>query len=626
MKTIVITPQRTASIRTLVITVILVIITFACAAAVHGIDYSADNSSLSARGFIERFFDSSVIIPNGDPLLSVREISESLNDNPPNNPLDILSDGFDLYKADDHYYDVRIGGFDLPDPKVPDVTLQPRMITFIDSYIANLSTEDVMIEIEQGTGMIMLNRDSNGQPVEPYAAPKDMYSIGFQVVPNQNILKDDHVEYGYLVYDTQSASLLSNYVFSIQDSLSDSPTYLEDPIFFMKSLGDGTVGDRYFLSMPATGDYYVMDESFDRVTNDDGSYKTQLFECRVGIRMVVDLLKHAGAMGKEWEGAVLIPPRLTIAPNRPDCIRDILGLTQQDVASLVWAGDLMPPITIEKNLSYPLLYNSPYLDISRTSNAPFICITSQPAVTTTVKQGDINESLSVSAFATCNSVLAYQWYSIKMADTASAMPTPGATEMPIPDVSAVPIPGATDRILSIPDDLTYFNSRPYYFYCIISTADGSDSVMSAIATVNVLADSPVDNIVELNPSVASAPAGTKFIVQASLKTGFPFDRLADLRFSIQFDSDIIRLDDIKSLTGNAVERQGGNDVVLNGFVSNARECDLVLLTFTVLDDTKIGTIDLVNVTAKIVCFYRLDWFFLDIPYTVVPAVVNDNSA
>ena len=657
MKTIFTTPRGSTSIRALMITVILVIIsTFACAAAAHGIEYSGDNPSLSNREILERFFftttnsvvnnplprgsekndslnDNSINTPNDNAVLSTREISDSLNDNPLDTPSDkVLSnlrdikgpayfnplenplDGpnIDNRKFCDYYFDVRIGGFDLPDPKIPNVNLQPRMINYIDTYIANLGTMNTCIEVLPGTGMIMLTRNSKGESVEPYPAPKDMYSIGYQLKkPSNDALNS------CLIYDITSATSYYNLL-----AARTYPSALVPPMGYYKLVGgrsydsDYVENDRYFLLMPATGDYYVQDLSNNPVLGEDGSYKTEHFEqFRVEISITVDLLKYAGSMGKEWEGAVLIPPRLAVAPDFDVYLYDVFGLTPTMMESLEYPVDYYPSLLPDNNSNSTLLSSDQmYLDITRTSNAPFIYITSQPKANTTIVEGSISESLSDSANVTYNSALDYQWY------TYNKRYNTGVDDIAL----SSPIPGATNPKFIIPEDLTAFDSRPYYYYCMISTADGSDSVRSAIATVNVKGDSPEDNFIELKPSVTSAPTGTTFTVLASLKTGTHFDEFCQLSFGIKYDSAVLQLDDVQCLTGSIEEISGDNEVVITGAGLNVRDCDLVLLTFTVLDDTKIGTIDFINVSAEIHYAYRLGWFNLHIPYSVILAIVNDS--
>jgi Synergist-CTERM protein sorting domain-containing protein len=89
-----------------------------------------------------------------------------------------------------------------------------------------------------------------------------------------------------------------------------------------------------------------------------------------------------------------------------------------------------------------------------------ITIHTQPQANTTVTEGNITGSLSVSASVTHGATLAYQWYS-------------NATE----------ISGATNANFVIPATLTATGS-PYYYYCVVSAVNAV-SVASSVATVTV---------------------------------------------------------------------------------------------------------------------------------------------
>ena len=99
--------------------------------------------------------------------------------------------------------------------------------------------------------------------------------------------------------------------------------------------------------------------------------------------------------------------------------------------------------------------------------APVITIISQPAPNTTVTQGSISDSLSVSASVTQGATLTYQWYR-----NTTDSNTGGAIES-----------GATNSSFAIPTNLLNAGS-PYYFYCVVSTP-GAASVSSNVATVTV---------------------------------------------------------------------------------------------------------------------------------------------
>ncbi|MCL2080313.1 MAG: hypothetical protein FWH17_10875, partial [Oscillospiraceae bacterium] len=100
-----------------------------------------------------------------------------------------------------------------------------------------------------------------------------------------------------------------------------------------------------------------------------------------------------------------------------------------------------------------------------TVNAPVITINTQPADAAFV-QGEILGILNISASVTGGATLGYQWYS------NSTNSNSGGTL----------IPGATNASFTIPTDLM---EGTYYYYCIVSAANGAVSVPSDVATVTV---------------------------------------------------------------------------------------------------------------------------------------------
>ena len=95
---------------------------------------------------------------------------------------------------------------------------------------------------------------------------------------------------------------------------------------------------------------------------------------------------------------------------------------------------------------------------------PIITITEQPAATTNVAHGSITGSLTVSASATEDAMLSYQWYS----NTTNS------------NTGGTAITGATGSSFPIPTGLWV---GTHYYFCAVS-AYGS-SVRSNVAVVNV---------------------------------------------------------------------------------------------------------------------------------------------
>jgi len=94
---------------------------------------------------------------------------------------------------------------------------------------------------------------------------------------------------------------------------------------------------------------------------------------------------------------------------------------------------------------------------------PVITITAQPQ-STSVTEGSISGSLSVTASVTENATLSYQWYD----NTTN---------------SNTPINGATSSTYALPTTLT---EGTYYYYCVVSATGGATPVTSNVATVTVM--------------------------------------------------------------------------------------------------------------------------------------------
>ena len=100
-------------------------------------------------------------------------------------------------------------------------------------------------------------------------------------------------------------------------------------------------------------------------------------------------------------------------------------------------------------------------------NVYIITINTQPAAMTTVAQGSISGSLSVTATFIPDTTLSYQWYS----NTSNS------------NTGGTAISGATSASYTIPTDLT--EGTTYYYFCEVS-AVGATSVRSNVALVSVV--------------------------------------------------------------------------------------------------------------------------------------------
>ena len=116
-----------------------------------------------------------------------------------------------------------------------------------------------------------------------------------------------------------------------------------------------------------------------------------------------------------------------------------------------------------------------------------ITITTQPAPDTTVIEGSISGSLSVTASSTQGAALSYQWYS---------------NDMPNNSGGAV-IEGATKESFTIDATLT---AGTYYYYCLVSAA-GAVPVTTNVATVTVNPAIPTVTSVNISLSNVSVNKG-----------------------------------------------------------------------------------------------------------------------
>ena len=143
--------------------------------------------------------------------------------------------------------------------------------------------------------------------------------------------------------------------------------------------------------------------------------------------------------------------------------------------------------------------------------APVITITTQPAASTTVSEGSITGSLSVTATANKDNVtLTYQWY----ANSTNS------------NSNGTAITDATNATFPIPTNLTHAGS-PYYYYCIVNAVGGAIPATSTVAVVTV--DGVGVNTID-NPVMTVYPNPT---------TGVLYILMSDMRYQT---SDIVIYD------------------------------------------------------------------------------------
>ncbi len=127
-----------------------------------------------------------------------------------------------------------------------------------------------------------------------------------------------------------------------------------------------------------------------------------------------------------------------------------------------------------------------------TTLPPVITIDTQPQ-SIAVTQGNINESLSITASSSNNGTIDYQWYSC---------PGPDKTQETL-------IPGAAEASFSLPVDLS---EGTYYYFCRLTAAntDGSDTADSDVVTVTVNPTPILNALLSITPpaSVSGITNGT----------------------------------------------------------------------------------------------------------------------
>ncbi len=132
-----------------------------------------------------------------------------------------------------------------------------------------------------------------------------------------------------------------------------------------------------------------------------------------------------------------------------------------------------------------------------------ITITTQPAASTTVPEGDATRTLNIEATAPAGTALQYQWY------VNAAAQNSGGTA----------VASATSTTFTIPGTLT---PGTYYYYCVVS-AEGLQSVTSSVATVVVTGQViPVISIITqpaAATTVTEGDAAAKLDIDASVTEG-----------------------------------------------------------------------------------------------------------
>ena len=157
------------------------------------------------------------------------------------------------------------------------------------------------------------------------------------------------------------------------------------------------------------------------------------------------------------------------------------------------AGGYIQPTTAGSTVNASTIYLYE-LSTGGTPPAPVVTIGTQPAPSSSVTQGSIGGSLSVSASVTMGGTPSYAWYQ-----------RVGAANNPAIDLAI-----GTSAAVAIPTGLT---AGTYYFYCVVS-ASGAASVTSSVATV-VVAPPPVP-VITIDEQPAASMTFTVGAVSGSL--------------------------------------------------------------------------------------------------------------
>ena len=162
-------------------------------------------------------------------------------------------------------------------------------------------------------------------------------------------------------------------------------------------------------------------------------------------------------------------------------------------------------------------------------NRPGIEILTQPATATTITEGNISGSLSMTAvLRPSGGVPDYQWYS-----NTSAVNSGGA-----------PIAGATSSTFTIPTNLKAAGS-PYYYYCVAS-GPGVMSIASNVATVTVNPPANYNYYIYLTPEKTTIKAGETLYVDVMLLGSINYTQMAA---EIIYDANLLEFKGYDNLQG-----------------------------------------------------------------------------
>ena len=218
------------------------------------------------------------------------------------------------------------------------IAIEPGKTVTKTGKIENTGTLDAWIEIQRPT--IYLTHDEHNKIITPYAITPgsvnyDQYTAGYQVVA-----ANDSV-YNYVYYSIASIASYSAIYQPFEDSLVNTAAAIPPPILYFKTISTPT---RYFLVMPASGEYYKAKNDGTTTSPAWTQLKdTEQLDFAVTVSSILDLYKAGKEGGNEWNGAYMESAGLKVTQNIEEAVADTFGLAQPIYADLTWADDNMFP-------------------------------------------------------------------------------------------------------------------------------------------------------------------------------------------------------------------------------------------------------------------------------------------
>ena len=243
------------------------------------------------------------------------------------------------------WLDVKSEMFDLigPDASERVIFVEPGQLYPKASTIENLGTLAAYIEIK--APVMYLTHDITGGAlssrvkVVPGMPEYDQYSASFTLkAPNTSV-------FNYVIYDSDCWDDFNNIL--IPDhilTLATTPAPIPEPIGFMRLPGIGTDPDRFFVVMPASGDYYNINGAFETLSS------TTRLDYKVDVDAVFDFVKAGEDGYNQWQAAEMEVAGIVATQTLPGALEAVLGISPARYKDLQWAGDAVgggiPTVTL----------------------------------------------------------------------------------------------------------------------------------------------------------------------------------------------------------------------------------------------------------------------------------------